>query len=276
MVKVREDLTGRQFGRLTVKRQVEDHIEPSGVHVAQWLCECSCKNNTQIIVNGHDLKRGHTRSCGCIQREWTIESNKINKWSKKYNDKQINLEDEHGLYGIGYCSNTGREFYFDMDDYDKIKDICWYEHVNENGGHRILGYNPENNKLIKMHTLLGCSNYDHEDRNEFNNRKYNLRAASKVEQARNRGRRTTNKSGVTGVCWIKKSNAWQAYINIGYHQIKLGMFNEKKDAIIARLKAEKQYYGEFAPQRHLYQEYGITNEILESRSDDTHDDSAAS
>lgn len=43
------------------------------------------------------------------------------------------------------------------------------------------------------------------------------------------------------------------------------MFNEKKDAIIARLKAEKQYYGEFAPQKHLYQEYGITNEILESR-----------
>ena len=26
----------------------------------------------------------------------------------------------------------------------------------------------------------------------------------------------------------------------------------------------------------LYQEYGITNEILESRGDDTHDDSTAS
>ena len=31
----------------------------------------------------------------------------------------------------------------------------------------------------------------------------------------------------------------------------------KKDAIIARLKAEKEHYGEFAPQRHLFAQYGI-------------------
>ena len=32
----------------------------------------------------------------------------------------------------------------------------------------------------------------------------------------------------------------------------------KHDAIIARLKAELEYYGiNFAPQRHLFEEYGI-------------------
>ena len=24
-------------------------------------------------------------------------------------------------------------FYFDLEDYDKIKDYCWYEHVNKDG-----------------------------------------------------------------------------------------------------------------------------------------------
>ena len=34
-------------------------------------------------------------------------------------------------------------------------------------------------------------------------------------------------------------------------------FNTKEEAIIARLKAEKYYLGEFAPQKHLFEEYGI-------------------
>ena len=42
MVKVREDLTGRTFGKLIVLHQVEDYITPKGKHYARWLCECSC------------------------------------------------------------------------------------------------------------------------------------------------------------------------------------------------------------------------------------------
>lgn len=34
----------------------------------------------------------------------------------------------------------------------------------------------------------------------------------------------------------------------------------KEEAIIARLKAEKEYYGEFAPQRNLWKEYGIEDD----------------
>lgn len=31
----------------------------------------------------------------------------------------------------------------------------------------------------------------------------------------------------------------------------------KEDAIKARLKAEKEYFGAFAPQKHLYNKYNI-------------------
>ena len=34
----------------------------------------------------------------------------------------------------------------------------------------------------------------------------------------------------------------------------------KHDAIIARLKAEKDLYKEFAPQQHLFKKYGISVE----------------
>ena len=37
----------------------------------------------------------------------------------------------------------------------------------------------------------------------------------------------------------------------------LGSFKNKEGAIKARLEAEAKYFGEFAPQRHLFEQYGI-------------------
>ena len=49
MVKVKKDLTGMVFGRLTVLEQVEDYISPQGVHRAMWLCQCECGKTTIVI-----------------------------------------------------------------------------------------------------------------------------------------------------------------------------------------------------------------------------------
>lgn len=53
------DLTGQQFGFLTVVSHVPDS-KP-----AKWLCRCVCGKET--IVSGSNLRRGHTKSCGCIK-----------------------------------------------------------------------------------------------------------------------------------------------------------------------------------------------------------------
>jgi hypothetical protein len=59
-----EDFTGRQFGRLTVIKQVES--KRPGRH---WLCACSCMpGKTTIVVSGN-LSSGVTTSCGCYGRE---------------------------------------------------------------------------------------------------------------------------------------------------------------------------------------------------------------
>lgn len=52
------DLTNQRFGRLMVLQR-----EGTQCGSATWLCQCDCGNIT--IVNGHNLRRGLTVSCGC-------------------------------------------------------------------------------------------------------------------------------------------------------------------------------------------------------------------
>lgn len=57
---------GQRFDRLVV-------LEPAGfdsVHRRRWLCECDC--GTRKVVAQHCLRQGHTRSCGCLQRDGSI------------------------------------------------------------------------------------------------------------------------------------------------------------------------------------------------------------
>lgn len=256
MVKVKEDMTGwimSEHGvhdsRLTVIEQVEDYIKPNGEHCAQWLCECSCNLHAKLIVRGTNLKNGHTKSCGCLAREL------FSQIHKKQNEYDLS-----GEYGIGYCSNTGSEFYFDLEDYDKIKNYCWHEDVDWSGHHtvRTKMKTIDGWKNIRMHVFLGYKLCDHIDRNSLNNRKNNLKQATAIENARNRSKQSNNTSGFIGVSYDKNKSKWYAQIVVDRKNKYLGSFKNINDAIKARLEAEAKYFGEFAPQRHLFEEHGIT------------------
>lgn len=252
MVKVKEDLTGKQFGKLTVVQQAEDYIDPKGVHRAQWLCQCNCPDAKQVVVLGSKLKSGHTTSCGCARKECaTTLFKKENQYSKK-------LTDEYGDYYIGYASNTNQQFYIDADDFEQARKYCWREHISaKTGYHSLVAYNPESKKQIKMHQLVCGKYYDHIDRNPLNNRKYNLRPATPQENARNHNVSKRNLYGVIGITWDKSRNKWKPHIQVNGKNINLGYFIEKDDAIKTRLEAELKYFGEFVPQQHLFKQYGI-------------------
>jgi len=51
-----------------------------------------------------------------------------------------------------------------------------------------------------------------------------------------------NTSGYKGVCWVKQSKKWKAYITFQGQRVNLGNFENKQDAIKARLKAEDEYF----------------------------------
>ena len=108
-----------------------------------------------------------------------------------------------------------------------------------------------------MHQLIAVKYYDHIDRNPLNNRKENLRPSTFSENMQNRGVFKNSTSQITGVHHRKQDNMWMAYINKNNKRIYLGYFVNKEDAIIARLRAEIKYFGKFAPQRHLFEQYGI-------------------
>ena len=41
-------------------------------------------------------------------------------------NNKYNKYDLSGCFGIGYASNNDDLFYFDLEDYNKIKNTCWY------------------------------------------------------------------------------------------------------------------------------------------------------
>lgn len=59
-----EDLTGQQFEKLTVIKQVPRPEHLSNISRAYWLCQCECGN--QVIVRASSLKNHTINSCGCI------------------------------------------------------------------------------------------------------------------------------------------------------------------------------------------------------------------
>lgn len=58
------DMTGMTFGHLTVVKRAPDKIV-SGEKVVHWYCKCDCGNEELAVVSGHNLRNGHTISCGC-------------------------------------------------------------------------------------------------------------------------------------------------------------------------------------------------------------------
>lgn len=58
------DITGQRFGRLLVLCRCKEN---TSYNKPQWICQCDC--GKQIIVAGESLKKGYTKSCGCLQKE---------------------------------------------------------------------------------------------------------------------------------------------------------------------------------------------------------------
>lgn len=234
MMKPKENLIGRQFGRLTVLRQDEDYISPRGKHAVKWICQCNCQDQTIVSVRDNHLKEGSTVSCGCYARE---------------KDKKYNNFDLSGEFGICYLNN-GKQVLFDIEDYDLIKDYYWQE--NKYG---YIVSQIQNNGIITglriNRLIMGLENgdkrvVDHIQHNLLDNRKSQLRIVTYSQNGQNQTLNSKNTSGYTGVSWSKKYNKWRVYIKLNGKQIFLGYYNNIDDAVNARHSAEDKYFGEYS------------------------------
>ncbi len=222
-----KDLSGQIFGKLTVISRADDKITPSGQHKTCWHCKCVC--GKEIIVMATHLNSGHTTQChNCSIKQRVKKIIKTNRY------------DITGSYGIGWTSNTGKEFYFDLEDYDKIKDYTWREHETNNGSY-IVSLTPH----IFLHRLIMSASQnkviDYIDHNTFDCRKSNLRECTIAENNYNK---VPKNKEVCGILQNLKGK-WTARITYKGQIFHLGTFNTKKEAIKARKEAEKKYYGEY-------------------------------
>jgi hypothetical protein len=99
-MKKENDLTGKTFGRLTVL-DLDKHKTGHG-HGRFWQCKCICGNETSVA--SHKLKTGHTKSCGCWQKEQAHNTHFKDLTNKRFGkltvlSRNIDLEQERRKTG---------------------------------------------------------------------------------------------------------------------------------------------------------------------------------
>ena len=61
------DLTGQRFGKLIVLELDKEGSKLSSNRNSRWLCKCDCGN--LHTASSYNLRRGDTKSCGCLRKE---------------------------------------------------------------------------------------------------------------------------------------------------------------------------------------------------------------
>lgn len=117
-----DDLTGRRFGMLVVKELAGR--SPAGAIV--WRCQCDCGAISKTLAG--KLRSGHTRSCGCLRAETTIDTHRThgmtgtptyNSWQRMlarcFNPNTVRFESWGGR-GITVCDawRSFENFFADM------------------------------------------------------------------------------------------------------------------------------------------------------------------
>lgn len=87
---------------------------------------------------------------------------------------------------------------------------------------------------------------DHIDSNPLNNRRSNLRLATRAQNGANQRKPSTNTSGFKGVSFHKQRKKWGANIRVNDKLRNLGYFDTPEEAHEAYKKAAVEAFGEFA------------------------------
>lgn len=147
-------------------------------------------------------------------------------------------------------------FFFDLEDYDKIKDYCWNIKYTKGSNKEYktahtMTYGTEKREHISMHRfILGLEDssiiIDHINRNSLDNRKSNLRICTIQQNNCNIEAKSHEYKGITVYNRNDGSERWVAQIQANHVKHMLGSFNTKEEAALAYNKAAKELHGEFA------------------------------
>lgn len=106
----KDNLVGNKYGKLTVLEYAGyEMMNGSAVH--KWKCVCECGN--ECLADGHSLKNGHKKSCGCIRpglKDHPLRSVWTNMKTRCNNPKAHNYK-YYGGKGVKVCDEWNDNFY---------------------------------------------------------------------------------------------------------------------------------------------------------------------
>lgn len=151
------DLTGKQFGALTVLCRAPNQITPSGQNRTCWVCKCKC--GKEIVVQANNLRTGHTKSCGCMFAQHNFRHGDCvnGKISRLYNiwagmkarcySKQNPRYKYYGARGITVCDEWKDNFpaFRDWSNEHGYADDLTIDRVNNDGI-----YSPDNCRWVNQ------------------------------------------------------------------------------------------------------------------------------
>ena len=195
------DLTGRQFGELTVLKRLEN--DKNGFSL--WLCRCSC--GAEYVAKGTHLVTGKRTRC----------TSKIHP--KNYIFKDI----------------TGQKFgqltaLYPVRQYDKSGSMIW--HCRCECGNEVDV--PYNNMVYANQVSCGCQKKAHE---QTLHQSLTHVAGTSVDMLKSKKTPVNNTTGCKGVYFIR--GKYVAKIVFQKKQYFLGTYEKIEDAIEARKEAEK-------------------------------------
>lgn len=94
--------------------------------------------------------------------------------------------------------------------------------------------------------LSSDEDVDHINHNPLDNRRSNLRLASRSQNCQNQMKRSTNTSGYKGVHYLKREGKWRARIQCKGKRLLLGDFETAELAACAYDEKAKELFGKFA------------------------------
>jgi hypothetical protein len=140
-------------------------------------------------------------------------------------------------------------------DYYRLRHFKWVVYGNGNSGQNLYAVrlklvSPNKTTMISMHREIMKPTddrfVDHRNCDSLDNRRENLRFATRAENMRNRRKRRNASSQFIGVHFYKPQGNWSGTITHNGKKIWLGRFESEVAAAKVYDKAAKRYRGEFA------------------------------
>lgn len=143
----------------------------------------------------------------------------------------------------------GQKALVDDELFDELMKFHWHTSKGNGGfyaARRIGSRIAFMHKLVINMDIKGVE-VDHINGNTLDNRRSNLRPATRQENARNGKKHGSGSSQYKGVTWDANRHKWRAQIRVVPGNTKyLGRYDDEKEAALAYNQAAQYYFREFA------------------------------